>query len=289
MIAIQHAGLVCCSDPIPQEHSSRIDRISAALYSCGIECTKGNGLCAPGIDSYRQAADKAAQLNAFWADSNIDAIFDISGGDLANQILDHIDYSQISWSGKELWGYSDLTCILNAIYTKAGKSSVLYTMHNLIRSNGLEQNRLLWSYLHNQSNALFQLDARFLQGYEMEGILLGGNIRCFLKLAGTPYFPDLTQKILLLEAQSGTIPRITAYFSQLKQMDVFSRISGILLGTFTQLEQENNKTTAYDILKQFIPSSLPVAATAHIGHGDNSRAAHIGTYYRFAGTSQTQY
>ena len=32
----------------------------------------------------------------------------------------------------------------------------------------------------------------------MEGIVVGGNIRCLLKLAGTPYWPDMREKILLL-------------------------------------------------------------------------------------------
>ncbi len=34
----------------------------------------------------------------------------------------------------------------------------------------------------------------------MDGIVVGGNIRCLLKLAGTPYWPDMREKILLLES-----------------------------------------------------------------------------------------
>ena len=37
----------------------------------------------------------------------------------------------------------------------------------------------------------------------MEGIVVGGNIRCLLKLAGTPYWPDMREKILLLESFGG--------------------------------------------------------------------------------------
>lgn len=32
---------------------------------------------------------------------------------------------------------------------------------------------------------LFEITYRFIQGREMQGIVVGGNIRCFLKLAGT--------------------------------------------------------------------------------------------------------
>lgn len=34
----------------------------------------------------------------------------------------------------------------------------------------------------------------------MQGIVVGGNIRCLLKLAGTEYWPDMNGKILLLES-----------------------------------------------------------------------------------------
>ena len=41
---------------------------------------------------------------------------------------------------------------------------------------------------------------KFLQGSKMQGIVVGGNIRCLLKLAGTEYWPDMNGKILLLES-----------------------------------------------------------------------------------------
>ena len=62
----------------------------------------------------------------------------------------------------------------------------------------------------------------------MDGIVLGGNIRCLLKLAGTEYFPDMKDKILLLEAMSGQVPQMVTYFSQLQQMGVFEKVKGIL-------------------------------------------------------------
>ena len=115
----------------------------------------------------------------------------------------------------------------------------------------------------------------------MSGILVGGNIRCFLKLAGTEYFPDLPGNILLLEAYGGDEPQFLTYFSQLEQLGAFQKVSGILLGTFTQLEREKGAEQVWRLLKDFVPEPLPVAKTAFIGHGTDSRAAVIGEKYCF--------
>ena len=62
----------------------------------------------------------------------------------------------------------------------------------------------------------------------MKGIVVGGNIRCFLKLAGTRYFPALDNKVLLLEAHGGEVPQMTTYLSQLKQIGAFENANGII-------------------------------------------------------------
>lgn len=69
--------------------------------------------------------------------------------------------------------------------------------------------------------ALFDPQVRLVQGEKMEGVVVGGNIRCFLKLSGTRYFPDLCDKILLLEAYGGEVPQMATYLAQLKQLGAF--------------------------------------------------------------------
>lgn len=214
---------------------------------------------------------------ALYRDDRVRAVFDVSGGDLANEVLEFLDYDLIRNHPKPFWGYSDLTCVLNALYTKTGAVSGLYQLRNLVGEQGeMQQTRFRRSMLEGQDD-LYRADWRFLQGNAMEGMVIGGNIRCFLKLAGTPYLPDVSGKILFLESRSGGPDRIAACLAQLRQMGAFSNIRGLLLGTFTEMERTGAQPAVTELVRRVIGNAeLPIAVTGQIGHGPDSRCLLIG-------------
>ena len=214
-----------------------------------------------------------------YTDPAITSIFDISGGDMSNELLPYLDFEVIRSSEKKFYGYSDLTTILNAIYTKTGKEAVLYQIRNLLYRHSEVQRRDFINTLQKNGNDLYNLDCHFIQGTAMEGVMIGGNIRCFLKLAGTEYMPDLHDKILLLEALNTSVPQLITFLSQLKQLHAFDQVNGILLGTFTRMEKEQVQPDAVTLVKEFAGPELPIAKTAYIGHGSDSKGAVIGRYY----------
>ena len=269
---IQQAGIVCCSDGLAKNQQEQVHNLRDALRQMNISVIMSPYL----YQGTGTAKQKAQALMALYNNDDIQDVFDISGGDLANELLPYLDYKRIADSGKTFWGYSDLTSILNGIYSKTGNPGVLYQIRNLIGVCGQEQQEKFYQMLQRKGDDLFRFDYHFIQGTEMEGIVIGGNIRCLLKLAGTEYFPDCHDRILLLESLSGDMSRITAYFSQLQQMGVFDRCVGILLGTFTQLEQENGIDAAPILLQRFVRRDLPIAKTKQIGHGADSKAIMIG-------------
>ena len=123
---------------------------------------------------------------------------------------------------------------------------------------------------------LFAFPYHFVQGDQLQGTVVGGNIRCLLKLAGTPYWPDMKEKVLLLEARSGGVAQMTTYLSQLNQMGVFGQVKGVLLGTFTAMEREQESPTIEELVKRFAGDVIPIAKTDRIGHGGDSKAIWIG-------------
>ena len=68
------------------------------------------------------------------------AIFDVSGGDIANEVLPYLDFDTIRKANKPYFGYSDLTTVINSLYTKAGVSSYLYQVRFLVgKYAGMQQ------------------------------------------------------------------------------------------------------------------------------------------------------
>lgn len=255
----EKVAIVACSNGLAEKQKVKIEQLVEKLMGINMIPILSKYIYAKESVFNGTGEERAASLMNFYQDPEITKIFDVSGGDLANEILPFLDFEIIKESNKQFWGYSDLTTIINAIYAKTGKASVLYQIRNL-----------------TNFDELFEFKYKFLQGQEMRGILIGGNIRCLLKLAGTEYWPDMHGKILLLEAMSGNVPKMVTALNQLKQMGVFERIEGILLGTFTEMEAEGYQPTIEELVKRYVGSNMPIAKTYEIGHGIDSKAVEIG-------------
>ena len=273
-------GIVACSNGIARSQQRNIEQFLELLRGNGLETASSPYLYEKDGVRSGTGEERAKVLMDFYARDDIKAIFDFSGGDVANEILSYLDYDVIAKSKKTFWGYSDLTVVLNAMYTKCGQANVLYQVRNLGAEENVSQLPSFGMMISNDEmlgkQEMFDFDYEFLQGNRLSGVVVGGNIRCFLKLAGTPYFPDMTDKILLLEARSGGVPQMITYLNQLKQLGAFEKLNGILLGTFTQMEREGVVPTMEQLVVEMIKTPLPVVKTTQIGHGLHSKAIWIG-------------
>lgn len=273
-------AIVCCSNGQAAAQQEKLQKLHQTLLDIGLQPVWSDCIYEKESVFSGTAQERAENLMRFYRDEDVKEIFDISGGDIANEILPYLNFEVIAESGKSFWGYSDLTTILNAIYTKTGKASVLYQIRNLIYKDAEKQIRNFSSTVLNNQTDLFDWQYSFVQKSEMSGIVVGGNIRCLLKLAGTEYWPDMTGKILLLEALGGGVPQMTTYLNQLKQMGVFQKTAGILLGTFTNMEKEGCFPTITDLVKRYAGEEIPIAYTPEIGHGMNAKGVVIGQELR---------
>ena len=274
-------GLSACSSGHMPEWQDSITELEETLNKMGVQAKRAPHILRT-IDEYSGTDEERAQdLMDFYRDGEISAIYDISGGDLANGVLRFLDFDLIAGSDKTFWGYSDLTTVINAIYTMTGKSSVLYQIKNIIWSEAQMQQKRFEDYVNGRNKDLFDIKYNFLQGKSMEVTIVGGNIRCFCKLAGTKYWPDMKGKILLLESLNGGSGQIGTLLNQLDDIGVFKQVSGVLLGTFTGYEKAELEMSVFDLLKMHITEDLTVAATKEIGHGHDSTAIIIGEKYTF--------
>lgn len=290
----EKAAIVCCSNGLSAEEQEKILRVQEKLSEFGLQPLASRYLYAKESIFSGTAAERAGSLMEFFKEKEVKVIFDVSGGDIANEILPFLDFGEIAASEAVFCGYSDLTTVMNAIYTMTGKASLWYQAKNLVGKEEAWQCSVFPEAFLNEAwpgekdagekgfaGELLQLRYEFMQGTSMQGIVVGGNVRCLLKLAGTPYWPDMKGKLLFLEARSGSQAQMVAYLNQLKQMGVFEQINGILLGTFLQLEKEETGVSMADLVRRYAGEKLPVARTADVGHRSGSRALWIGREYVF--------
>lgn len=270
-------GLIACSDGVRVENQPKVEELIRILNAFGLEVEMATTLFRKNSYFSGSPRERALELNRLYANDEIQAIFDISGGDSANQILEYINYDSIQLNPKPYFGMSDLSVILNAVFTETNSKSYHYQVMNLVSSDAAEQQSAFYRTYFEGQNDLYDFNYQWLRGNKMSGVVIGGNIRCFMKLVGTRYFPDPSNKILFLESLSGRANKMVSLLAQLQQVNVLDKCAGLILGTFTELESHNEFSILEEYLQEISQSiSIPIVKTNEIGHGSNSKCIVIG-------------
>ncbi|PXW90970.1 muramoyltetrapeptide carboxypeptidase LdcA involved in peptidoglycan recycling [Streptohalobacillus salinus] len=230
-----------------------------------------NGQTAP-------AKVRAKHLEDVYQDEEIKAIFDVSGGDLANQVLPYFDFETCAQYRKPFFGYSDVTVFLNPARERMAHPVFLFQILMLAELTETERECIKEQLF---GKGLVPLDYHSKALDQVSGELVGGNIRCLLKLAGTPYFPSLHNKVLLLESNSGDENRIATFFEQLNQLGAYQEINGLILGRFSELDQVNPKAVEQLIAPYLQEINTPLSRTFDVGHHAESKIVALGEAVTF--------
>lgn len=270
-------GIVACSNGQSLLNQENINKLIETLKSMDLTPICSNYIYAENSVFNGSPKEKGNAFMTLYKNPEITAIFDISGGDLSNEVLPYLDYEFISKNPKPVFGYSDVTTVLNAINSQSSIPTYLYQVRNLIYDFKEVQQINFKNSLFSDNDDLFNFSYKFIQGENLGGVVVGGNIRCLLKLAGTKYMPDFTDKILFLESMGGEAALMSAFLNQLKQMGAFEKIKGLILGTFTKMQENNISPSISELVLNIIDNpNLPIVKTEEIGHGTNSKAIVIG-------------
>lgn len=224
--------------------------------------------------------DRAADLNAMFADSSVNAIMAMHGGWGCARLLPLLDYDLIRRNPKVLVGYSDITALLLGIYAQTG----LVTMHgpvgavtwnpftvNYLRQTLMEAQAVLMDNPHDKGDLLAQAKDRIttLHPGKARGRLLGGNLTVLSHLMGSKYLPDWKGSILFLEDVGEDVYRMDRMITQLKLAGVLDEISGFVFGKCTDCDPGKGygSLTMEDLFRDHIvPLKKPAYSGAMIGH-----------------------
>lgn len=235
------------------------------------------------FDRYRYMAgsdaDRAADINASFARADIKAVFCVRGGAGSAKILDLLDYKTIGANRKPVFGLSDSTALQNALYVKAGVTSytgflpVLDFKYSVLNE---KIERDLDAVLNGETYII--KSGKALCHGQAEGVVVGGCLSVFCQLCGTPYFPDLKNKILLLEDVGEKTYKIEMMLNQLRLQKGFDRAAGIIFGQFKNCGAADPEDgTVDEIIADFAGGlDIPVLKDFAYGHETERRILPIG-------------
>ncbi|WP_215396520.1 S66 peptidase family protein [Rheinheimera oceanensis] len=225
-------------------------------------------------------AERAADINAMFADKEVKAIICLRGGSGAARLLPLLDYKLIRNNPKVLLGYSDITALHNAIHAQTGLVSFhgpngtgSWNSFNADQFQRVFFDRELMQY-QNVLDAKDELVARqnrtvTITGGKVQGELVGGNLTVLTALAGSPYLPDFSGKILFLEDVEEAPYRVDRMLSTLKLMGALDKIAGFIFGECTACRPSGGYgwLTMDQIFDDHIkPLNIPAYRGAMIGH-----------------------
>ncbi|MBR2299592.1 MAG: LD-carboxypeptidase [Alphaproteobacteria bacterium] len=232
--------------------------------------------------------NRAKDINVAFSRNDIKAVFCIRGGAGSLKTLDFIDYELIQKNKKPLFGLSDSTALQNAIYTKTKNISYTGFLPVFDFKTGKIDTRVeqsLTDIFQNKTQEVKDFDV--LKHGQCEGILIGGCLSVFLSLCGTPYFPNLRNKIILIEDVSEKTYRIDLMLQQLKMQKGFDQIKGLIFGQFAKcVEADAGDGSIDDIIKNFAKDiEKPVVYNFPYGHIQSRVLMPIGKKIKIKTTS----
>jgi muramoyltetrapeptide carboxypeptidase len=222
-----------------------------------------------------------------FSDPEVDIVMAARGGYGTLRILDKINYDLIGKSRKILIGFSDITALSMAIYRKtklvtfSGPMIITHfawPMYKFTKDSFLRNIR--GEYVDNTSFEFKDLGGAVLKKGVADGILLGGNLAVFLRMIGSEFLPNLKGTILFIEDVTEHIGRLDNMFAQARLSGVFDKISGLIIGQFSECfkgtrkkQQESLKLLLDDYLADL---RIPIVYNMPIGHEDKIMTLPIG-------------
>jgi muramoyltetrapeptide carboxypeptidase LdcA involved in peptidoglycan recycling len=271
--------------------SSGPDPEDRALLERGVQVIRDLGfdvLISPLVTFERSwwwSADRpaviASELNRLLRDPDVRAIVALAGGRTTMSYLDLVDYDAVRADPKPLLGLSDIDVLLLAVHSQTGLASI--HAHDVLDGFGeFPEEPDAWH------QALADLYRRLLTSTDAPGALtprgscatwrpgrasgplIGGLLNRLLAVQATPFAvpPErFDGAILFWEELATSTSAIWNGLHVLRQAGVLDRISGMIVGTPTEVTQAPGGPELREVVLDVIGDrDIPVLGEVEIGH-----------------------
>ena len=230
--------------------------------------------------------ERINELQRFLDDKNIDAILCARGGYGISRIIDKLCFKKFIKQPKWIIGFSDVTVLHTYLFSNFKTVSIHASMAAAF--NGAEENTNIKTMLAALlgKKAEYDVEANILNKVgTAKGKLIGGNLTLFTNGIGTSSDVKTNNCILFLEDLDEQLYHIDRMFVQLKRGGKLAKLSGLIIGGFTDLKDTERPfgKNIYDIvLEQVAEYNYPVCFDFPVSHGENNLALKHGMKHQLS-------
>ncbi len=295
-------GIFSPSAPVAAFFPHRVERGIARLEALGFRVRVApHALGQAGFVS-ASAEDRAADLHALFRDPEVRAIISTIGGDHSCHLLPLLDFDLIRAHPKIVMGYSDMTVLLEAIWSQTGLTTfygphVMTELAEYPSMPGYSERAMLKALCDSEpvgalvpsdwwTDELLDWETRADLTRERThyptsgwtwlkagrgiaaGPLVGGCLESMQHLRGTPYWPNLDGAVLFLETseEHPTPETVDGILMDYENMGVLAHIAALLYGrpqAYTDDERQQVREVLLERTKKY---DFPVVADMDFGH-----------------------
>ncbi len=242
------------------------------LTKMGFEVVEGDLTHSQKHQGYRSGTpqERAEEFMALIRDKSVHAMISTVGGTNSSSLIPYLDFDEIRANPKIICGYSDVTSLHLSILAYSGLSTFYgpavmptfgewpdvlpETKESFLQAVQLHQSgpRKIeppqkWSdhcrfapgeWKNSPRQFKSNLGWKSLHSGKAKGNLIVANLNTLMTSAGTDYFPNLENKILLLEEMSAPLSLEERNLRQLERMGVFDIIQGLIIGKPETYDQQ---------------------------------------------------
>lgn len=228
---------------------------------------------------------RCRDLQYFLDRDDVGAILFARGGYGTARIVDDLNWTGFREHPKWLCGYSDITVLHNHVL----RHVPVPTVHSLMaidwdKASAESQDSLRKVLRGEFLHYTFAAHPLNRPG-TAEGVLCGGNLSVLYSLLGSISFPDMKNKILVLEDLDEHLYHVDRMMLALRRAGVFEQLAALLVGWFTDMHNKDPENpfgeSAYEIISRHVaPYGFPVCYGLPIGHHPHNLAVVMGSSWK---------
>lgn len=295
----------------------RLERARSYLHSLGYRLKLApNALGDAGYVS-GTPEERAEDINAMFADPEVNAIVAAIGGDHSCHLLPLLDFDLVTRNPKIFMGYSDITVLNVAIQQRTGLITFNgpalltdfaenprmppYTEHYFQRavatgepvgvvepSPDWTEEFLDWSTQADSARPRTMQPSAgwtWLRDGVGEGPLIGGCVESLQHLRGTAFWPDWSGAILFIETseEAPSPETVDGILMDYENMGVFDRISGLMVGRPMRYTDDQRGRLHEVLIERTDGYAWPAVADMDFGHTSPQFTLPLGVRARIDG------